>query len=327
MSLHDKSVPTMIPQTVPDSKKLRGLRVGRMDLILSATHGGKMKPVFTAFAIGLVIACAGPSQQKMQEMEERLALQDAQLKAFRDEVRGDLAELQGKTEELATAQRSLETKQKELAAAPPVRPARIRGPDPAAVYSFKVGDARVKGKANAWVTVVEVSDFQCPFCRRVNTTLDQVMETYGDDVRIVFKHNPLSFHKRALPAAVAAECAGEQNGFWKMHDKLFENQRELEDDDIDRYASELQLNMKRFRKCVKEERHKPRITGDQQYATGLGARGTPAFFINGRYLSGAQPFPAFKALIDEELEKAKKSGIARGEYYQKAVVAKGKTSQ
>ncbi|MEM6531098.1 MAG: thioredoxin domain-containing protein [Myxococcota bacterium] len=285
-----------------------------------------MRIIVCAFTIASLTACAGASQQKMQEMEERLALQDAQLKAFRDEVRGDIKELKGKTEEIATAQRSLETKQKELADAAPVRPTRPRGPDPQAVYAIKVGEAKVKGKSDAWVTVIEVSDFQCPFCKRVNPTLAQIRDKYGDDVRIAFKHNPLSFHKRALPAALAAECAGDQNKFWKMHDVMFENQRDLEDDDLDRYASEIQLNMKRFRRCIKEETHKPRILGDQKYAVSFGARGTPAFFINGRYLSGAQPFPAFQALIDEELEKAKKSGIARGEYYEKAVVAKGKSS-
>lgn len=211
--------------------------------------------------------------------------------------------------------------------AQPNRPQRPRGPDPKAVYSFPVGEAFTKGPKEAWVTLVEISDFQCPFCNRVGPTLKQVQETYGDDVRIVWKHNPLSFHKRALPAALGAECAGEQSAdkFWQYHDQLFANQRQLEDPDLEKYAQDVGVDLTRWKSCYDEGKYKNKILGDQRAASKLGARGTPAFFINGRYLSGAQPFPAFKALIDEELKKAKDSGKAKGAYYAE-VVKNGKKS-
>lgn len=141
----------------------------------------------------------------------------------------------------------------------------------------------------------------------------------------MFKHNPLSFHQRAMPAAIAAECARDQgeDKFWKVHDSIFENQRALEDADLEKYASGAGVDMNKWKECVKSQKPKDRIMSDQRTAMTLGARGTPAFFINGRYMAGAQPFPSFDNLVSQELDKAKKSGIAKGDYYTKAVVEKG----
>jgi protein-disulfide isomerase len=139
----------------------------------------------------------------------------------------------------------------------------------------------------------------------------------------VFKHNPLSFHNNALPAAHAAECAREQGKFWEMHDKLFANQRALAAPQLTEYAQAVGLDMARYNDCFAAERYESRIKRDQATAVSLGAGGTPAFFVNGRFLSGAQPFPAFKAVIDEELGKAKQSGIAKADYYPQAIIAKG----
>ena len=108
-----------------------------------------------------------------------------------------------------------------------------------------------------------------------------------------------------------------------MHDAIFENMRALEDSNLADYAKKVGLDMGRFDACYKANKYKVQIQSDQRTAVSLGARGTPAFFINGRYLSGAQPFPAFDALIQEELKKAKGSGIAKAEYYNKAIVGKG----
>lgn len=206
----------------------------------------------------------------------------------------------------------------------PARPQRPAGPDRAKTYSVPVtADTAQTGKADAWVTIVEVSDFQCPFCKRVNPTLEQVKKEYGDDVRIAFMHNPLSFHNRAMAAAMGAECANDQGKFWQMHDKLFENPKALSDENITSYAKAVGLDMTKFGQCYKSEKHKAKIQKQQSSVVKLGARGTPAFFINGRFLSGAQPFASFKTLIDEELAKAKKSGIAKKDYYKKAVMEKG----
>ena len=126
-----------------------------------------------------------------------------------------------------------------------------------------------------------------------------------------------------MPAANASMCANEQGKFWEMHDVIFENMRALEDSNLADYAKKVGLDMGRFDACYKANKYQAQIQGDQRTAVTLGARGTPAFFINGRYLSGAQPFPAFQALVDEELKKAKSSGIAKGDYYSKVIVGKG----
>ena len=139
----------------------------------------------------------------------------------------------------------------------------------------------------------------------------------------MFKHNALSFHNRAKPAARAVECAHEQGKFWGMHDQIFENNRQLADDNLESYAEAAGLNVEQWKSCYSSNKHDGRIDGDQRTAVALGARGTPAFFVNGRFLSGAQPFPAFQTLIDEELKKAKASGIAKKDYYTKAIVGKG----
>lgn len=140
----------------------------------------------------------------------------------------------------------------------------------------------------------------------------------------MFKHNPLGFHQRAMPAANATECAREQGKFWEMHDQIFENNRALNDPDLEGYAKKIGVDIGRWKSCYSANKHKSRILADQKASIAVGARGTPAFFVNGRYLSGAQPFDRFKTLIDEELGKAKKSGIAKADYYEKGVVGKGK---
>ena len=209
------------------------------------------------------------------------------------------------------------------AAAAPARPGQ---PDASAVYAFPVGDSPAKGPADAWVTIVEISEFQCPFCQRVTPTIKQVRDAYGDDVRVVFKHNPLSFHNNAKNAAKAAECAREQGKFWEMHDVMFANQRELEAPKLEEYAKQVGLNTDQWKQCFTSTKYEDRIANDQQLANKFGARGTPGFFINGRFLSGAQPFESFKALIDDELKKAKDSGVAKKDYYAKNVMEKGKSS-
>jgi len=224
----------------------------------------------------------------------------------------------------ANQQKILEKLDKVGRAAPtPQAAARPQGPDTAKTYAVPVGDAPIRGNKNAPVTIVEWSDFQCPFCSRVVPTLKQIEEKYGQDVRVIFKNNPLPFHQRAMPAALAAECANEQGKFYQMHDELFANQRALEDADLEGYAKKIGLDLGRFTSCFKSQKFKSRIEAQQREGMQFGARGTPAFFINGRFLSGAQPLPAFQALIDEELKKAKDSGVSAGDYYDKIVIAKG----
>ncbi len=184
---------------------------------------------------------------------------------------------------------------------PTVKPGR---PDPAERYRVPVGASASKGPADAKVTLVMITDFQCPFCKRAQPTIQALERRYGADLRIVVKHNPLAFHNRARPAALAAEAAHEQGKFWELHDLLYENNRALSDEDLRRWAKKAGCDMPRFRSDQGKAALARRVDADIELARKLGARGTPAFFVNGRFLSGAQPEAAFAEVIDEELTEA-----------------------
>lgn len=162
-----------------------------------------------------------------------------------------------------------------------------------------------KGPADAKVTIVEYSDFQCPFCSKGAATVKQVQEQYADKVRIVFRDNAMAMHPRAAPAAEAAQCANEQGKFWEFHDKLFGDQKKMTDDDFKQYATDLGLDTEKFNACYSGGKYKEEVLKETNGTRDLGITGAPAFFINGRFLSGAQPIDAFKAIIEEELERAK----------------------
>lgn len=190
-----------------------------------------------------------------------------------------------------------------IAAAPSApTPPRRRGPDPDKRHDVDVDGAPALGPADAKVTVVEFSDFQCPYCSRVYPTLLRLRQEYGDDVRVVFKHLPLAMHSKAPAAHAAAEAAKLQDKFWPMHDKLFAGQRLLSEAQYATWAEEIGLDVERFKRDAASDEVKARVDADLAEAEKLGVRGTPAFFINGRYLSGAQPIASFKRIIDEELE-------------------------
>ncbi len=217
--------------------------------------------------------------------------------------------------------------------------------DDKTVWKVPVGTSAVKGNPNAPVTIVEFSDFQCPFCGRVEPSLAQVVKNYGDKVRFVWKHNPLPFHNRAEPAAeLSMEARAEKGdkGFWAAHDLLFkkecqgkpeaadktacdagqgkwvDNQVKLQDEDLMEYAKTLGLDPAKVKIAMSDHKYQAEITADQDLGDDLQANGTPHFFINGRRLVGAQPFDKFKALIDEELAKAQAllgKGVAAKDLY------------
>ena len=166
-------------------------------------------------------------------------------------------------------------------------------------------DSPARGPANAPIELIEFSDFQCPFCMRANPTVQQVLSTYGDRIRFVYRHYPLPNHPNARPAAEAAACAAEQGKFWPYHDKLFANPSQLNAPDLKQHAVELGLDSTKFNTCVDTHKSKTQVEADMRAGEEAGVNGTPAFFINGRMLGGAQPFEAFKHIIDEELELKK----------------------
>jgi len=191
------------------------------------------------------------------------------------------------------------------------RPVPTAAPDPSVErYRIQVGNAAVTGSPSAKVTIIEFSDYQCPFCSRVEPTLEKLKRSYGKDLRVAFKHNPLPFHPNAAPAARAAMAVREQgeDKFWAFHSKLFQNQDKLDDQHYEQFAQELGLNMAKFKTDLGQNRTKydEQIQRDQAESSKFGARGTPAFFINGRLLSGAQPYDNFAKIVDEELATASK---------------------
>ena len=194
-------------------------------------------------------------------------------------------------------------------------------PAPGEETTFRVPleESPQKGASSALVTIVEFSDYQCPFCSRAHNTVVQLQKDYGEKLRVVMKQNPLSFHNRAKPAALAALAAGEQGKYWEMHDKMFANQQALEDANLEQYARDIGLNVDKWKADMASPKFQSQIDKEQALAMSLGATGTPAFFINGTLLVGAQPYPAFKARIDEELKKAEAlvgQGVARDRIYE-----------
>jgi protein-disulfide isomerase len=159
------------------------------------------------------------------------------------------------------------------------------------------------GPATAPITIVEFSDFQCPFCSRLAPTIEQVKQKYGDKVRIVFRQFPLNFHQFAQKAAEASLCANEQGKFWQMHDAMFQNQQNLAVEQLKAKAAELGLNADQFNTCLDQGKFVSQVAADLEAGTKAGVNGTPAMFINGRFLSGAQPLGEITKVIDDELQR------------------------
>ena len=172
---------------------------------------------------------------------------------------------------------------------------------PRTAVAFSADDP-VKGPANAPVTIVEFSDFQCPFCSRVTPTLKQVEDTYGDKVRVVFRNFPLLLPPLRRQGGRGGLCAADQGKFWEMHDRLFGDQQKLGVDDLKQSAVALGLKADVFNQCLDSGKKEAEWKHDMDEGTSYGLTGTPAFFINGRLISGAQPLEAFTQIIDEELE-------------------------
>jgi protein-disulfide isomerase len=210
------------------------------------------------------------------------------------------------------------------------RPAQQRppGPDPSKVYAVPVEGAAAVGPQNAKVTVVKAYEYACPFCERARPTMDEIKKAYGDDVRIVYKHYIV--HPTAATIPAQAVCAAHKQGKFAEMDNLvwekgFKANRNLTQENMEALATELKLDMNRFKADMQGDCQKI-VQEDHQQLAQVGVTGTPGFFINGRFIRGAQPFPAFKAVIDEELKKANErieKGTAPDKYYQEWVLAKG----
>jgi len=176
--------------------------------------------------------------------------------------------------------------------------------DPPRVEPVLTDQSPSRGPADAPIVLIEYTDFQCPFCGRVQPTLDALRERYGDSIRMVFKNLPLAMHQQAQFAAEAALCAGDQEGFWPMHDWLFANHKAISRETILAQATEQGLDIDALNVCLDEGRHTAEVQADMKEAGSFGITGTPGFVVNGRILTGAQPLENFIKVIDDELRRA-----------------------
>lgn len=171
--------------------------------------------------------------------------------------------------------------------------------------NVEVGNAPVTGGKNAKVTIVEFSDFQCPFCSRGAQVMTDLKKKYGDKIQIAFKNFPLPFHNQAEGAAVAALCANEQSSslFWKMHDEMFANQDQLSVDALKGLAKKIGVKSDVFDTCLTSNKYLDQVKKDMEQGKNLKVKSTPTFFVNGQLINGAQPIEVFSELIDEELAR------------------------
>jgi protein-disulfide isomerase len=245
----------------------------------------RIATAFAAVSLFTLAAC-GATPQDVRQLEERV-----------EEVAEQQKEVLVAIAALAKGQKDILAK-----AAAPARPGRPKE-DPNKVYKIPVGNSYSKGPADAKVTIVEFSDFQCPFCARATGLMEQLLEAYPEDVRVVYKNFPLGFHKQAMPAARAAIAAGKQGKFWEMHDIIFENYKTLADDQYPKYAETIGIDVEQFKTDMASKATQDLINTEMREASAAGVRGTPTFFINGKKPQG-RSFDIYKGIIDTEIKKA-----------------------
>lgn len=176
--------------------------------------------------------------------------------------------------------------------------------NPAKIQTFEITSAdHVLGNQDAPVTLVEFSDFECPFCERAYPTFKKILENYKYQVRLVYKHFPLGFHPNAQKAAEASECAAEQGKFWEYHDKIFDNQSAgLSVEKFKQWAQDLELDAQKFNDCLDSGKYASQVQSDYQEGVTKGVNGTPATFVNGQLISGAVPYETFEQAIKELID-------------------------
>lgn len=195
-------------------------------------------------------------------------------------------------------------------------------PDPAKHYRVGPGEGRpARGAADPLVTIVEFADFHCPFCAKAAKTVRRVADGFPEDVRVVYRHHPLPMHPRARAAGIASLAAHAQGKFWEMHDLIFERDAKS-DADLRALAEELGLDLERYDADLADPKHSALIDEDMAVARQFNANGTPAFFVNGRFVAGARSAPELRQLVKEELDRAKAlvaAGTPRGQVLDKVM--------
>ena len=285
-----------------------------------------------ALAVLVLAACDAPDEEQVKQIvgaavQDNLAdLRDEQkslkeshaalttkLEALDASSKGQTAALDGALAKIA----KLEERLHALETRPTTAEVAVAAPAHK-VYKVVLGKAQTRGPEDAPITIVQYSDYECPHCARMIPTLDALQTKYGDDLRFAFKHFPLSFHTHARAAAIAAEAAAEQDKFWEMHAKLFDNTASIDDANIQTWAKEIGLDMKQFNKDLADADIAQRVDDMKAEGEALGIAGTPDFYVNGRHVIGG----AFEEVIDEELPKARKliaDGVAPARVYERTI--------
>jgi protein-disulfide isomerase len=259
--------------------------------------------LMTFFGLASLLACGGA--QRQSDVDVRLAGMERRI-----------ARLEERANQNEQAVIGLEQKREKRNAAKGVL-RRLEGPDPKAVFAVEIDGAPYTGPKHAWVTIVKAFDFACPYCERSRKTMETLRTVYGDDVKVAYKYFVVHEDKATLPARAA--CAAHMQGsFQAMYERIWEKGYKA-GGDLSRakmleLGRDVGLNMAKFEHdmdgpCIEK------VRADMADMARLGASGTPTFWVNGRYLAGSQPVELFRVLIDEELAKAKASGIEKDKYY------------
>jgi len=189
------------------------------------------------------------------------------------------------------------------------------------IAKVPVGTSPVRGPSDAWVTMIEFGDFECPFCGAEEPIVEALVQAYPKDLRLVFKNFPLTtIHPYAEGAAVAAECAGAQGDFWTMHDLLYANQDALQSQNLPTYAKMAGVHVTAWQACLSTQPPVQAIDADVALATSVGVDATPTFFINGEMVVGAVPEATLQAVIEAARMRAEASGVPRASYYDKVIL-------
>ena len=279
-----------------DNERYEAMRDGLDELITVELYKQEAKARGTtveALQAEIMAKVPEPTDAEIQKVydDNKAALKDATLESVKPRIVEFLKQQKGAQAE----QEYLEGLRKKYVTVVNLQPPKIE---------VGTGGRPERGPKNAAVTIIEFSDYECPFCKKAEESVQQVLKTYGDKVRFVYRDFPLDIHENARPASEAAHCAQAQGKFWEFHDKLMAA-TDVSPDKIKELADQVKLDRAKFDQCVAKQQFKAEIDKDIADATDVGVTGTPAFFINGRSLSGAEPFEKFKEIIDEELAHSK----------------------
>jgi protein-disulfide isomerase len=237
-----------------------------------------------------------PTDQEVQDFYEKNKEQmgGQPLEQMKEQIRAYLMRQQSQKQAAAFFQKMEKDHNIKVTVAKPVKPKKnVEAKGPA------------RGAENAPVTIIEFSDFQCPYCGRAYETIEEVMKNYGGKVRLVYRQFPLNIHQNAQKAAEASLCAGDQNKFWEMYSTLFQHQGSLEVEHLKEYAKQLGLDADKFNKCVDSGEKASAVSADMAAGEAAGVNATPTFYVNGTELSGALPYEDFASTIDDELASKK----------------------